>query len=322
MRLAFLMDPPERVFPLRDTTLAFMREAERRGHEVLHTRAEWLWVDQGRPRARLHRALALAPPTAPAGAAAFTLSEPPSDEPLDALDALFVRTDPPFDAAYLHATQILSLCAARPFVINDPRGLRDANEKLYALRFPDLLPPTIVTAERARLAEFARRAPRGIVVKPLDGHGGLGVLWVRPGDPNAPSILDALTREGHDAVLAQEYLEQVAEGDRRLLLLDGEPLAALNRIAPPGDLRANLHVGARPERAEIDDRDRAIAAAMKERLRRDGLWFVGVDVIGGRVTEVNVTSPTGVADVERLTGANVSARVLDFVDRRVQSVSR
>jgi glutathione synthase len=322
VKIAFLMDPPERVLPARDTTLAFMREASLRGHEVLHTRAEWLWVEHGRPQARLHPARALASPAAPAGTPAFTLGETGIDTPLDALDAVFVRTDPPFDQIYLRATQILSLCAAgKPFVLNDPAGLRAANEHLYALHFPELTPRSLVSADRARLREFAFAARKGIVVKPIDGHGGMGVFWVRHGDPNAGSILDTLTREGRDPILAQEYIEAVAEGDKRVLLLDGEPIGALNRLPAPGELRANLHVGARPLRAEITERDREIARALAPRLEADGLWFTGLDVIGGLLTEVNVTSPTGVADIERLTGENLSARVLDFVESRARSAA-
>jgi glutathione synthase len=236
---------------------------------------------------------------------------------LAALDATLVRKDPPFDDAYYFATLLLERLRGRSLVVNDPRGLREANEKLYALRFPRWIPRTLVTADRSAAREFVRKVGGRAVVKPLDGHGGFGVLGLQTGDHNMPGILDLHTREGTRLVLVQEYLPAVVEGDKRILVLDGEPLGGVLRVPPPGELRANLHVGGEARPTELTDAERALVADLAPALRADGLYFVGLDVIGERLTEVNVTSPTGIRQLEAFTGMRAAARVIEWLEGRV-----
>lgn len=239
-----------------------------------------------------------------------------TDVDLATVDAVLVRRDPPFDTAYLHLTLLLDLVADATLVVNSPRGMRQANEKLYALRFPDVSPPTVVTADRERLLAFA--ATHGAaVVKPIDGHGGRSVLVVRPGDENASSILDTVTVRGTVPVVAQRYLPGVRDGDKRILLLDGEPLGAILRRPTGDDFRANICVGGAVEAVDLGDDDRRIIDAMAPALRSDGLHFVGIDVVDGHLTEVNVTSPTGLRQLCELSGDRSDLAVVRWLERQV-----
>ena len=234
---------------------------------------------------------------------------------LGAFDVVLVRTDPPVDAGYLAMTLLLELARGDTLVVNDPRGLREANEKLYACRFPELMAPTLVAADGELLLSFAA-AHGGAVVKPLDGHGGRGVVRIDPGDPAARRVLDSATGGGRRAVMAQQFLDEVYRGDRRILLLDGEPLGALDRRPAPGEFRANIGRGASVEVADLDDDDRRVVETLAPALRADGLWLVGIDVIGGRLSEVNVTSPTGLRQLTRLSGGRPDLRVVDWMAER------
>src|SRR5439155_181963 len=209
------------------------------------------------------------------------------------------------------------------FVLNDPHGLREANEKLYALRFPDLVPESLVSAEPARLKAFMESLGGEMIVKPLDGCGGAGVFHLHRADRNLNAILELSTRDATRLVMAQRYLPAVREeGDKRLIVLAGEPLGAVRRIPRDDEHRGNIHVGGRVERAPVDARDREICRRMADRLMADGLYFVGLDVIGGLLTEVNVTSPTGVQEIDRLDGVCLEAHVLDFVEARAATLDR
>ncbi|HYD09367.1 MAG TPA: glutathione synthase, partial [Acidimicrobiales bacterium] len=236
---------------------------------------------------------------------------------LTEVDVVLVRTDPPFDRAYLHLTLVLDLLDGITPVINAPRGLRDANEKLYALRFPSVTPPTMVAADVERLRAFAVEQGAA-VVKPIDGHGGRGVLVVRPDDDNAPAILDAATDRGRTPVVAQRYLPGVRDGDKRILLLDGEPLGgAVLRLPAAEDFRANICVGGTVEVVDLDDADRRIIDAVAPSLRADGLVFVGLDVVADMLTEVNVTSPTGLRQLTDLGGGRPDLDVIRWLEQRV-----
>jgi glutathione synthase len=236
--------------------------------------------------------------------------------PLEAFDVVMMRKDPPVDVAYLHATWILEQARGKTLLVNDPRGLRELNEHLAVMRFPELTPPTIVTRSVRRLAAFMREQGGAIVVKPVDGYGGLGVFVVRDGDPNMGSIFETSTGAGARWTMAQKYIPDVVKGDKRILLVDGEPIGAVLRVPALNDARSNLHVGGKAVRTELDDEDRAIVRAIAPTLAEFGQIFVGIDVIGGRLTEINITSPTGIRHIEDLERRNVSGIVLDRLERK------
>jgi len=233
-----------------------------------------------------------------------------------AFDLVFQRKDPPVDTAYATATQILALCK-RALVLNRPAGILTANEKLYALHFADLMPETLVARETRAFLDFLEQMDGEMIVKPLDGRGGEGIFHVRRDDRNLYSILEQTTRFGTRLAMAQRYLAAVRRGDKRILLLEGEPLGAVLRVPAEGETRANLHVGGRPEKAALDADDRRIVERLRPWLARDGLFLVGIDVIGGRLTEVNVTSPTGLQEMNALDGARYEERVIERVEERI-----
>ncbi len=289
-----------------------MLEAQRRGHEVYTLAVSELWGEGGKVHGLVHRTRVQRVVGAhfERGAA--------EDVDLGELDCTFMRKDPPFDASYLHATQLLELARGRTLLVNDPRGLRDANEKLYALHFPTVTPPTLVTADAARIKAFVRAQGGQAVIKPLDGAGGRGVFVLRADDRNLNALIETSTEEGKCAAIVQRYLPEVRQGDRRILLLDGEPLGGILRVPTEDEARSNIHVGGRVEKHVLTARDREICAALAPRLRADGLAFVGIDVIGDFMTEVNVTSPTGIQELDRLDGQDTVGRTLAWVEDRVR----
>jgi glutathione synthase len=311
LTIAFLMDPIGAIDIEKDTTFLLMLEAQRRGHRVLYFELGDLTVDEGRARARMR------PATLRREAGRHADLGPPRTAVLDdEVDVVFHRKDPPVDEAYVAATQILLLCR-RSLVLNRPEGILIANEKLYALHFPDLMPETRVTRGIPELIDFMAKVGGDMIVKPLSGKGGEGIFHVGHDDRNLFSILETATAFGSRWTLAQRYLPAVRRGDKRILLLEGEPLGALLRVPAEGESRANLHVGGRPVRSSLDADDRRIVEALAPRLRRDGLFFVGIDVIGGLLTEVNLTSPTGMQEIDALDGACLETRVLERVEERV-----
>jgi glutathione synthase len=316
LRLLYVMDPMSRVLQDKDTTFAFQLEGQRRGHEQYHCEPQDLFVERTVPHATARRV------EFERAAVHFHLFEART-VPLGAFDVVFMRKDPPFDMSYFFATHLLGLVdPAMTLVVNAPRGLREANEKLYALNFPDLVPESLVTAEIGRLRAFLDALGGEMIVKPLDGCGGAGVLHVRRGDRNLNALLEMSTQDGRQLVMAQRYLAAARQGDKRLIVLDGEPLGAVLRVPREDEHRGNIHVGGRVERSPVDDRDREICRRMAPQLRADGLWFVGLDVIDGLVTEVNVTSPTGIQEIDRLDGVCLEAHVLDFVESRAARLDR
>jgi glutathione synthase len=310
MRFVFLMDTLDRVSPDKDTTYAFIEAAQARGHESLHALPTDLGVRKGRVFAMVRGIR-----TAPDEPRIHLVGERREVE-LDAVDAVFIRKDPPFDQAYLYCTLLLENARGGPLLVNDPRGLRDANEKLYAAHFPKWTPATLVTADREVIWTFVKEVGGNAVIKPLDGAGGTGVMMLREGDKNNRAIVDMLTAEGQRVAMVQEFLPSVQKGDKRILLLDGEPLGAILRIARADDIRSNLHVGGRVEPCEMTDTERAMVADIAPRLAADGLYFVGLDVIGERLTEVNVTSPTGIQELGRFTGTKPAEKVIAWVEKK------
>ena len=309
MRFVYVMDSMDRVLPDKDTTFALQRAAQRRGHVALHCQPRDVYIENGDVWAHVRELTVLdVPPYFTFGA---TL-----DERLADAQCVLIRKDPPFDAEYLYVTLMLERLRGRAQIINDPRGLRDANEKLYTLHFAEHMPRTLVTSDRARIHRFVADVGMG-VVKPLDGAGGSGVMVVTRGDKNTRSIVDYITHEGTRHAMVQEYLAAVLEGDKRVLLLDGEVLGAINRIAREDDVRSNIHAGGRVEPCDVSAKERAIVADIAPRLEADGLVFVGLDFIGGKLTEVNVTSPTGIQELSRHAGRDVAERVIARIERRV-----
>jgi glutathione synthase len=310
MRFLFVMDPAETMLPDKDTSFAFMRGAQARGHTCLHCLVKDVFHFGREVSARV-RPIEVRP-TAPH----VRLGAPETVE-LGAVDAVFVRKDPPFDTAYLHLTQQLDLVRERTFVLNDPRGLRDANEKLFAFHFAELMPRSLVSADAAQLFEFVRSVGGKAVLKPLDGAGGRGVVALTLGDPNTRALIELLTREGTEPALAQEYLPEIREGDKRVLVLDGEPLGAILRVPRADDLRANIHVGGQVQPTTLTPAELALVRHIADRLRSSGLWFVGLDLIAGRLIEVNVTSPTGIQELGRHLGSAPEQEVIAWVEGRV-----
>jgi glutathione synthase len=316
-KFAFIMDPLEQVLVDKDTTFVFMLEAMTRGHEIYFVNMRDLFARGPQVLTAARRCeVARANPH-------YWFLDAGADYPIEHFDAVFMRKDPPADAPYLYATMLLSLAdARRTFVLNNPAGLREANEKLYALNFPGAIPPTLVSYEIKRLRKFMDEQGGEMIVKPLDGHGGEGVFLVGTGDRNVGAILEASTQHETRPIMAQRYLKEVRGGDKRLIVLNGEPLGGTLRVPREDEHRGNIHVGGTCVQAPITERDREICRMLKPRLERDGLYFVGLDIIGDYLTEVNVTSPTGVQEVDRLNNANLEAKVIDFVESRVANLMR
>lgn len=316
MKLAFIIDPIERLDPTHDTSVALMETAQLAGHQVFITQATDLSVRDSQAWAKL-LPVTLAPVTLGEGRWLavedwFSLGEA-LWQPLEAMDAVFMRTDPPVTVPYLYATYLLDYVnPAKTLVINRPSGIRAANEKMYALQFTSVIPETIVTSDREIIRAFVER--RGAaVLKPLGGKAGEGILFLEPGDRNFNSLVEISTLRGQVPVMVQQFLPEAKAGDKRVILLNGEPIGAVNRVPTGSEFRGNMAVGGAAVRAAVTDRDREIAAALAPTLKRDGLIFVGIDVIGGYLTEVNVTSPTGMREIDRLDGVRLGDRVLDWL---------
>lgn len=317
LRIGFLMDPLAGIDIDADTTFAFMLEAQSRGHEILFLEPRGLAIRRAVPEARLH-----AVEVCRRRGDHFRLG-PERTEPLESLDVLFLRRDPPFNLDFFFDTHVASLVDEnKTLIVNSPRGLREANEKLYALHFPEVTPESLVTSDMDLLRDFLRELGGEMIIKPLDGCGGAGIFHLRTGDRNLNSILEFATDHGRRRLMAQRYLPEVREGDKRIIMLDGEPKGAVLRVPDELESRSNFHVGGAPAPAVLTERDREICAAVAPRLARDGLVFVGLDVIGGFLTEVNVTSPTGVQEIDRLDGVRIEADVIDWVERHAPAGAR
>jgi glutathione synthase len=308
MKLLFVMDPLARLQIAGDSTFAMMLAAQHRRHE--------LWFCEPRH-------LGLEHDEAVAHAWPVTVRRVPGDHyllgvqtnlSLGSCDAVFMRKDPPIDRAFLYATLVLERARGKTLLVNDPRGLREANEKLYALNFLEWTPRTLVTAHREMIHDFTRDVGGVTMIKPLDGAGGAGVIQVKTGEKNARAIVDMLTHEGHRLAIVQEFLPSVTAGDKRILLLDGEPLGAILRVPRGDDFRSNIHVGGSVVATELTPREHEMVRAVAPRLRADGLHFVGLDVIGERLTEVNVTSPTGIQELGRFTNSKPSDKVIAWAE--------
>jgi glutathione synthase len=311
VRVLFIVDPLDRLTLAGDTSYALMLECAARGWDVWTCQLERLGLVHD--DAVVDAAPTIVTPATTPGEA-FQL-EARAPMRLADFGIVLMRKDPPVDVAYVQATWILEHARGKTLLVNDPRGLRELNEHLAVLRFPTLTPPTIVTRSVERLRAFQREQGGTIVVKPVDGFGGLGIFVVRDGDPNAGSILETSTGAGSRWSIAQRYLPEATAGDKRVLVVDGEPVGAVLRVPAAAETRGNLHVGGKAVKASIDARDRQLVAAVAPVLRELGQVFVGLDVIGGMLTELNITSPTGVRHVSRLDDRNVAAPIVDAFER-------
>ena len=315
LRIGVVMDPVDNINIDKDTTFVLMLEAQRRGHEIYFMEIDDLFLRGGTPYGRHRRLeLARANPHYRLGAA--------KTGALEDFDSVWMRKDPPFDMKFFFTTHLLSLVDERRcFLLNNPKGLREANEKLYALRFPEQIPQTLVASDREALKSFMTELGGEMIVKPLDGCGGSGVFYLNFQDRNTNSILEAATDNGRRLIMAQRYLPEIRQGDKRIIVLNGEPLGAVLRVPLDSETRGNIHVGGQCVKTAVTDRDREICAALEPSLRADGLFFVGLDVIGSYLTEVNVTSPTGIQEVNALNGVCLESQVVDFVEKQVEKLA-
>jgi len=310
LKVVVVMDPIEKINVNTDTTFVVMLEAERRGHGLYYMEQDDLAIRGGAPEGRWRK-------VSVARATPHYKIEGEGRGTLGDFDVILMRKDPPFDSKYFYSTHILSLVDPKKcVVINDPHGLREATEKLYALRFPELIPPSLVTSDIALLKEFMEEQGGEMIVKPLEGAGGRGVLYLSNKDRNVGAILEIVTGEGSMPVMAQRYLPEIRQGDKRVVVLDGEPIGALIRIPKADDNRANLHVGGSSARGEVTERDREICRALAPGFKTLGLYFVGLDVIGGWLTEVNVTSPTCVQEIDAFDGVKLEEKIVDFIEKK------
>jgi glutathione synthase len=312
MRIVFVMDPPSTIIVDEDTTFGIMLAAQARGHRVDFCRVQDVWLEQDRPVAAVRKAVAKRDMDNP-----LELSER-EELPLAEADVVFVRKDPPFDSPYLWLTLILEhLRDEKTVVVNDPRALRDANEKLYTHHFAEFMPKTLVVSDEGRIRRFLEELDGEAIIKPVDGHGGASVYAIDLGGRNFRGLVEAVTHGGQRVAIVQELIGEVKEGDKRILLLEGEPIGAILRVPTGGDVRSNIHVGGKVVATELNDREKEICEAMGPRLRDDGLFFVGIDVIGPYLTEVNVTSPTGIQQASRLSGQDLETKVVEALEARI-----
>lgn len=312
MRQLFLMDPIAWVRIDRDSTFALMWEAQARGHEVLYALVEDLHLVGEQVLAKASTASLKRVQGQHASLAPAVWVD------LADVDVVWMRKDPPFDMDYIFTTYILDRVADVTLVVNHPEGLRSMNEKAWITAFPDLIPPTMITQDVSRLRDWAEELG-AIVVKPLDGNGGAGVFVVRRDDPNIAVILEMSTAHGARKIMAQAYLEAATDGDKRVILVDGRPVGAVLRVPQGVDHRSNIHVGAQVVRTELTAQERHACDVIGPLLREAGQVFTGIDLIGERLTEVNVTSPTGIHEINALDGVCLEAQLIDAAVARLQA---
>jgi glutathione synthase len=318
LKVAVQMDPIEPIDINADSTFALMLEAQARGHALWHYEVRHLSLNEGRADGgRDARLTARARPvTVRRERGAHHVFGPEETLDLATMDVVLMRQDPPFDMAYITATHMLEHIHPRTLVVNDPVSVRNAPEKILVTKFPHLMPPTLITWDTAAIRAF--RAKHGdIIVKPLFGNGGAGVFRIKPDDENLASLLEMHFARSREPLMIQRYEPAVRLGDKRIILVDGEPMGAINRVPASGEARSNMHVGGRPEQIALSARDREICAAIGPTLREQGLIFVGIDVIGDWLTEINVTSPTGLQEVARFDGVFLERAIWDCIEAKV-----
>ncbi|NLU11901.1 MAG: glutathione synthase [Gammaproteobacteria bacterium] len=312
VRLGIVMDPIDRISFKKDSSLAMLLSAQARGWSLFYMEQQDLYQLTGQARARMRSLQVFDNPEH-----WFELGDE-IDEPLSNLTVILMRKDPPFDNEFVYSTYLLEQAqAAGSLVINNPQSLRDCNEKLFATLFPQCTPATLVSRRPDILREFAKQQ-RDIILKPLDGMGGSSIFRHREDDPNLSVILETLTAHGTQQIMAQQYLPAIKDGDKRILMIDGEPVPyCLARIPATGETRGNLAAGGRGEARPLTDKDRWIAAQVGPELRKRGLLFVGLDVIGEHLTEINVTSPTCIREIDNAFNTKIGDQLMDAIARKL-----
>lgn len=310
LSVAIQMDPIETIDINADSTFVLALEAQSRGHRLWHYLPKHLSFRDGQVIAKAR------PLTVRREQGNHSTLGDWEDLDLRTVDVVLMRQDPPFDMAYITATHILDHIHPDTLVVNNPSEVRNAPEKLFVTHFEGLLPPTLITADIDRIRAF-REEHGDIIVKPLFGNGGAGVFRIQPNDENLGSLVELFTQYSREPLIAQRYLPAVRQGDKRIILVDGEPVGAINRVPAQGEARSNMHVGGRPEKTGLTDREQEICAAIGPELKRRGLIFVGIDVIGDYLTEINVTSPTGLQEIDRFDGACLEGLIWDAIENKV-----
>lgn len=309
LKVAIQMDPIGSINIDGDSTFRIAEEAQKRGHRLFYYTPDRLSFREGRVMARgwpleLRRVKG----------DHFTLGAE-QDIDLAEWDVVWLRQDPPFDMGYITTTHLLELIHPRTLVVNDPFWVRNYPEKLLVLRFPELTPPTTIARDLATIRAF-KEQHGDIILKPLYGNGGAGIFRLDPNDRNLASLHELFTGLSREPMIVQKFLPAVAKGDKRVILVNGEPVGAINRVPAEGETRSNMHVGGRPEKIALTERDREICAKIGPLLREKGQIFVGIDVIGDWLTEINVTSPTGIQELERFDGTNSAARIWETIEAK------
>ena len=309
MKIAFQMDPITAVNINADSSFRLAEEAQRRGHSLFYYSADMLAFQEGTLTARGHKMHVQRVEGTPA------ILEPEEEVALNDFDVIWLRQDPPFDMHYITTTHLLDLVHPKTLVVNDPFWVRNYPEKLLVLNFLDLTPPTTIARDLETIKAFKAKH-KDIILKPLYGNGGAGVFRLDEGDRNLSSLHELFTGFSREPLIVQKFLPDVSNGDKRVILVNGEPVGAINRVPAKGETRSNMHVGGRPEKIGLSDRDYEICAKIGPLLREKGQIFVGIDVIGDYLTEINVTSPTGIQELERFDGINVAEKIWQVIEAK------
>ena len=311
LKVAFQMDPIDSIDITGDSSFALALEAQERGHKLFHYEPKNLSLLQLKPVARL-RSLTVRNITGNH----FSLGQQNVADLKTDIDVILMRQDPPFDMSYITATHILEHVHPHTLVINDPANVRNTPEKLFVTHFEDVMPPTLITSDEEEIFSF-RKEFKDIIVKPLFGNGGAGVFHIKPDDENLSSLIELHKTFYREPLMIQEYVPAVRQGDKRIILIDGEPVGAVNRVPAQGEARSNMHVGGKPMKCELTSRDGEICEIIGPSLKEKGLLFVGIDVIGKYLTEINVTSPTGVQELSRFEDINIASLIWDAIEKKL-----
>ena len=311
LKVAFQMDPMESIDITGDSSFALALEAQERGYKLFHYEPKDLSLSQLKPVAKL-RSMTVQNITGNH----FSPGERRVADLKTDIDVILMRQDPPFDMSYITATHILEHVHPHTLVINNPTNVRNTPEKLFVTHFENVMPPTLITSDEEEIFGF-RKEFRDIIVKPLFGNGGAGVFHIKPDDENLSSLIELHKTFYREPLMIQEYVPAVRQGDKRIILIDGKPVGAVNRVPAKGEARSNMHVGGKPMKCELTGRDREICEIIGPSLKEKGLLFVGIDVIGNYLTEINVTSPTGIQELSRFEDTNIASLIWDAIEKKL-----